>query len=104
MATAFSRKKTCAPLPPVVMKAMNGQTLRPEDWQGKAVVLDFWASWFAHCLVDFPALERIQLETPGLEVVGVNIDEPELAGAARKILAERHLSKVVEQWKPRGRE
>jgi thiol-disulfide isomerase/thioredoxin len=80
-----------APLPPVVMKTMDGKTLLPENWRGKAIVLDFWASWCVHCLVNFPALERIQQETPGLEVIGVNIDEPESAGAARKILTERHL-------------
>jgi thiol-disulfide isomerase/thioredoxin len=80
-----------APLPPVVMTAMDGKTLRPENWRGKAVVLDFWASWCVHCLANFPALERIQRKTPGLEVIGVNFDEPETAGAARKILAERRL-------------
>ena len=80
-----------APLPPVVMKTMERKTLRPENWRGKAVVLDFWASWCVYCLANFPTLERIERETPGLEVIGVNIDEPELAGAARKILAERQL-------------
>lgn len=109
-----------APLPPAVITTMDGKTLRPENWRGKAVVLDFWASWCVHCLVNFPVLERIQRETPGLAVIGVNFDEPETAEAARKILAERHLpwtqvllsggqdlrelSRIVEQWKPRGRE
>ncbi len=49
-----------APLPPVVLTAMDRRTLRPENWRGKAVVLDFWASWCVHCLVNSPALERIE--------------------------------------------
>jgi thiol-disulfide isomerase/thioredoxin len=89
--TSIEVPRLGAPLPPVALETMDGRKLRPEDWRGKTVVLDFWASWCVHCIVNFPVLEQLRRTMPGVEVIGINIDEPETAAAARKLLAERKL-------------
>jgi len=52
----------------------NRKTL--EDWRGRAVLLNLWATWCVPCRKEMPALDTLQvrLGSPRFEVVAVNID------------------------------
>ena len=39
------------------LKDMNGREVSSNDWQGKVVVLDFWASWCYPCKNSFPGMQ-----------------------------------------------
>ena len=63
-------------------------------YQGKVVMLDFWASWCAPCRKSFPWLNKMQSikSSNGLVIIGINVDED----AAD---AERFLNKYVATFK-----
>ena len=46
------------------------------DFQGKILVLNFWATWCAPCVEEMPSLVQLQqrLKTSGVTVVGVSVD------------------------------
>lgn len=46
------------------------------DYEGKVIVLDFWASWCGPCRRSFPWLNAMhsKYEERGLVVIGVNLD------------------------------
>jgi len=52
------------------------------EYQGKVVLLDFWASWCVPCRRSFPWMNEMQEKygNAGLVIIGVNMDaEPEAA-------------------------
>ena len=63
--------------PTFTLKDENGQAVRPADYQGKVVLLDFWATWCGPCKLEIPwfmDFER-QYKDQGFAVLGVSMDE-----------------------------
>ena len=64
-------------MPAFRLKDANGQMVRPADYKGKVVLLDFWATWCGPCKLEIPwfiDFER-QFKDEGFAVVGVSMDE-----------------------------
>ena len=61
---------------------------------GKAVVLNFWASWCYPCLKEAPALEEAWRKHDG-RVVVVGVDTNDFSGDARKFMRENGLTYPV---------
>ena len=79
-------------------------TLDLARFQGKVVLVDFWASWCAPCRQSFPWMARMrqQYGPQGLVVVTVDLDEDRAAAA--RFLAERPEAAGPEQVQdPEGR-
>jgi peroxiredoxin len=65
------------PAPSFRLAGLNGRTVSLSDYKGKAVVLNFWATWCSDCREEFPALDDLQrrYKAAGLEVVAPSVDE-----------------------------
>lgn len=48
-----------------------------QNYRGKLIYLDFWASWCGPCRQSLPILEKLrnQYKSKGFEVVAINVDE-----------------------------
>lgn len=59
----------------------SGQGVSLEDYRGKYVLLNFWATWCGPCVQETPSLNRLheELSDKGLVVLGVSIDEDKQA-------------------------
>lgn len=66
---------------------MNGKMRSAEEWDGKWVLLNFWASWCTPCRAEMPLLKQLgkDYEAKGLNVVGIAVDDPK---AAQEFAAE----------------
>ena len=53
-----------------------GVTQRFDQWQGKILVVNFWATWCAPCVKEMPELSALQTALAGkpIQIVGIGID------------------------------
>jgi thiol-disulfide isomerase/thioredoxin len=65
-----------ARLPAVALKDLDGRMHSLSEWTGKALVINFWATWCAPCRHEIPLLNKIRNEYAGqgFEVVGIAVD------------------------------
>jgi thiol-disulfide isomerase/thioredoxin len=64
---------------PFTLTDLDGRARSVDEWRGRLIVLNFWATWCAPCREEIPAFMALQ-ETyggRGLQVVGIAIDAPE---------------------------
>jgi len=60
---------------PKVLADLNGNPVDLQDYRGKWVVINYWASWCKHCLKELPALnEFYETHKDKVIVFGVNYD------------------------------
>jgi len=64
-------------LPLVGLIGFDGQPLLWDDYQGKVVLVDFWASWCVKCMRELPGVRQSYTEFSdrGFDVLSVNMDE-----------------------------
>lgn len=52
----------------------GAQTVSLNQYRGKVVVLNFWASWCSYCAAEWPSLEELQKQFPNVVVLAVAFD------------------------------
>jgi thiol-disulfide isomerase/thioredoxin len=74
-APAILSKST--PAPDFTLESLDGKNMRLSDFHGKAVLLNFWATWCGPCKIEMPWFVDFQKEygPEGLQIVGVAMDD-----------------------------
>jgi peroxiredoxin len=77
--------------PDVALLDLEGHERRLSGYQGRRVLLNFWASWCEPCIAEMPALNAAQRKfaDQGAIVLGIAMDEPE---RVRAFLAQHPVS------------
>jgi peroxiredoxin len=70
------------PAPDFALPTLSGESIRLSDLRGKAVLLNFWATWCVPCRTEMPTMEALYqaYRDRGLAVVGINLDMLSTAG------------------------
>jgi thiol-disulfide isomerase/thioredoxin len=67
------------PTPALRLTGLDGKEHALEAYQGKVVLVNFWATWCEPCREEMPSIERLRrsLEGRPFAVLAVNLAEPE---------------------------
>lgn len=83
------------PAPSFEAKTIDGKTVRfPEDYKGKLVMLDFWATWCGPCLHELPGLVKAHEEfaPQGFTVLSVSLDHDEDVATLPEFVKARNMN------------
>ena len=71
-------------MPEFMLRDVSGREASSEEFRGKVLLVDFWATWCEPCKVEMPAFEELQnrYRDRGLVVVGIALDT-DAAGIAQ---------------------
>ncbi len=63
--------------PDFTLESLDGQTIHLSDYRGKAVLLNFWATWCGPCKIEMPWFVEMQNQygAQGFQIVGVAMDD-----------------------------
>lgn len=61
------------PAPAISMTDFDGESFELADYEGKPLVVNFWASWCPSCIAEMPDFERVHQATNGkIAFLGIN--------------------------------
>lgn len=98
------------PTPALRLQDLDGKPHALEDYRGKVVLVNFWATWCEPCREEMPSIERLRAALAGrpFAVLAVNLAEPEsrVRGFLRQVplafpVLLDHDRAVAKAWKAR---
>ena len=57
--------------PPITLTTLEGEAFTVADYQGKTVIVNFWATWCTPCVREMPALQQFSLDHPDVVILAV---------------------------------
>jgi len=69
-------RKRFNPMPNATFMSPEGRRVNWEVFDGKYLLVNFWATWCAPCVLELPSLDKLrkQFDGRGLEVIAISID------------------------------
>ena len=83
-----------SPAPDFKLQDLEGRAVSLDQFRGRIVMLDFWATWCGPCLLTMPVLENLAKEYPqDLKLLAINVAEP--PDLVRSFVRQRNISSTV---------
>lgn len=87
------------PAPAFTLEDLSGNKVSLASYKGKALVINFWATWCAPCKLETPWLVELrnQYAAQGFEVLGISADDIDRGDPQKLSEEKRAIGRFVEQ-------
>jgi thiol-disulfide isomerase/thioredoxin len=87
------------PAPAFTLEDLGGKKVSLANYKGKAVLVNFWATWCAPCKIETPWLVELrnQYASQGFEILGVSTDDIDPDDKKMFAQEKQEIAKFVEQ-------
>ncbi|MCA1041855.1 TlpA family protein disulfide reductase [Bacillus infantis] len=68
--------------PQFQLASIHGKSMKLTDYDGKLIVLNFWATWCGPCNTEMPALNQFSQQSEDITVIGINMTDNESSKTA----------------------
>ena len=78
--------------PPIELPDSNGQPFSMKEYEGKYILVNFWAHWCGPCVKEFPAMQKLYdaLKDDGFEIIAIHAGPPQ--GRVRPFLKKHNIT------------
>jgi len=82
--------------PDFTLKDLNGSDVSLSDYEGKVLILNFWATWCPPCRAEIPDFIEVysDYKSKGLEILGISVDQVS-ADQVRKFVERNEMNYPV---------
>lgn len=96
----FSVRRQAAhskPAPPFTLEDLSGKKVSLADYRGKAVMINFWATWCTPCTIETPWLVELrnQYAAQGFEVLGISVDDIDRSDPVKLNAEKQEIARFV---------
>jgi cytochrome c biogenesis protein CcmG/thiol:disulfide interchange protein DsbE len=87
------------PAPAFTLEDLSGRKVSLASYKGKAVLINFWATWCAPCKIETPWLIELrnQYAPQGFEILGVSEDDLDLGDTQKLSEEKQEIARSVQQ-------
>ena len=83
------------PISSLIFEDFSGNEINLNEYHGKLVIVNFWATWCAPCKKEMPSLDYLyqNAKFKNLQIFTVNMEQPNRA-KTKKFFTELHIDKL----------
>ena len=71
------------PISPIIFKDYSGNELNLKNYNGKLIIINFWATWCTPCKKEMPSLDHLYQNNnfKNLEILAINVEDSNIQKA-----------------------
>ena len=102
--TRVTTKNRLTPMPQANFIMPDGSQGNWQNFDGNYLLVNFWATWCAPCVIELPSLDKLQQKFAGqgLEVISVSLDTNRSQEDIKKFLYNRNIGEFAAHWDEAG--